>query len=78
MHILLAQNCKTCTLLDNIRTIIQKGNMETRQMNPIVCTPPPPPPTFCWGEVESPTKFSKRGSLTEPQFLEGSCWKKGG
>ena len=76
MHILLAQNCKTCTLLDNIRTIIQKGNMETRQMNPIVCTPPPP--TFCWGEVESPTKFSKRGSLTEPQFLEGSCWKKGG
>ena len=76
MHILLrsAQNCKICTLLDNIRTIIQKGNMETRQMNPIVCTSS----SFLLGEVESPTKFSKRGSLTEPQFLEGSFWKKGG
>ena len=34
---------------------------------------------FCWrGDVEPPTKFSKRGSLTGPHFLEGSCWETGG
>ena len=27
-----AQNCKKCTFLDNLRTITQEGNMETRQM----------------------------------------------
>ena len=29
-----AQNFKTCTFLDNLRTIAQEGNMETRQMTP--------------------------------------------
>ena len=46
----------------------------------IVCSPPPP---FCWvgggGVVEPPTKFFKRwGGLTRSQFLEGSCWERGG
>ena len=59
MHILLAQNCKTCTLLDNIRTIIQKGNMETRQMNPIVCTPPP---LSAGGGVNLLPNFQKEGA----------------
>ena len=37
-----------------------------------VHTPPSHPPRFCWGWVEPPTKFSKRGgSLTGPQILEG-------
>ena len=27
-----AQNCMKCTFLDNLRTITQKGNMDTRQM----------------------------------------------
>ena len=63
MHILLAQNCKTCTLLDNIRTIIQKGNMETRQMNPIVCTPPPsPPPLSAGGRLNLLPNFQKEGA----------------
>ena len=30
-----AQNCKKCTFLDNLQTITQIGNMETRQMTPI-------------------------------------------
>ena len=30
----LAQNCKKYTFLDNLRTIIQEGNMEIRQLNP--------------------------------------------
>ena len=30
-----AQNCKICTFLDNLQTITQVGNMETRQMTPI-------------------------------------------
>ena len=31
------------------------------------------------GEVEPPTKFSKRGwGLTGPQLLEGVCWERGG
>ena len=41
----------------------------------IVCTPPHPPFSAGEGEVEPPTKFSKRGEgggLTESQFLEGS------
>ena len=39
----------------------------------IVGTPP-----FCrGGEVEPPTKFSKRGSLTGPQILEGVAGKEG-
>ena len=29
-----AQNCKKCTFLNNLRTITQEGNMETRQMTP--------------------------------------------
>ena len=29
-----AQNCKKCNFLDNLRTITQEGNMETRQMTP--------------------------------------------
>ena len=29
-----AQNCKKCSFLDNLRTITQEGNMETRQMTP--------------------------------------------
>ena len=33
-------------------------------------------PHFCW--VEPPTKFSKRGSLTGPQFVEEGCWERGG
>ena len=37
---------------------------------------------FNWGEGESPTKFSKRGSLTGSQFLEvgrgRGCWGRGG
>ena len=28
-------NCKKCPFLDNLRTITQKGNMETRQMTPL-------------------------------------------
>ena len=28
------------------------------------------------GRVELPTKFSKRGGLTRPQFLEGVCYLK--
>ena len=31
-----AQNCKKCTFLDNLRTIAQEGNMETRQRTPLV------------------------------------------
>ena len=30
------------------------------------------------GGVKPPIKCSKRGGLTEPQFLEGSCWEQGG
>ena len=30
------------------------------------------------GEVEPPTKFSKRRDLTEPQLLEGVAGKEGG
>ena len=37
-----------------------------------------PPPPFCWGEIETPTKFSKSGGLTGCQFLEGGCWEKAG
>ena len=47
----------------------------------IVCTspPPPPPPPFLLGRgVEPPTKFSKRGSFTGPQPLEGVAGKEGG
>ena len=29
-----APNCKNCYFLDNLRTITQEGNMETRQMTP--------------------------------------------
>ena len=29
-----AQNCKKCPFLDNLKTITQEGNMETRQMIP--------------------------------------------
>ena len=39
------------------------------------------PSPFCWGgggAVESPTKFSKRGDMTGPWFLEGGCWERGG
>ena len=61
MHILLAQNCKTCTLLDNIRTIIQKGNMETRKMNPLV-GPPPPPPLSAGGRLNLLPNFQKEGA----------------
>ena len=38
---------------------------------------PCPPPPFCKGGIEPPTKFSKRGELTEPQLLEGGCWERG-
>ena len=34
--LLSAQNCKKCTFLDNLRTIAQERNMETRQMTPLV------------------------------------------
>ena len=27
--------------------------------------------------VEPPTKFSKRGGLAGPPFLDGSCWERG-
>ena len=30
------------------------------------------------GGFEPPSKFSKRGSWTGPQLLEGSCWERGG
>ena len=30
------------------------------------------------GGVEPPTRFSERGGLTGPQFLEGGCWERGG
>ena len=38
------------------------------------------PPLSAGGEVESPTKFSKRGGggLTGPQLLEGGCWERRG
>ena len=36
------------------------------------------PPLSDGGRVEPPTKFSKRGSLTGPQLLEGVCWERGG
>ena len=39
----------------------------------IVCTPP-----LSAGGIEPPTKFSEKGDLTGPQFLEGSCWEEGG
>ena len=39
----------------------------------IVCPPP-----LSAGGVKPPTKFSKRGGLTGPQLLEGSCWERGG
>ena len=29
-----AQYCKKCTFIDNLRTITQEGNIETRQMSP--------------------------------------------
>ena len=29
-------NCKKCIFLDNLRTVTQKGNMETRQMTPFL------------------------------------------
>ena len=29
-----AQNCKKCTFLDNLRTITQEKNINTRQMTP--------------------------------------------
>ena len=35
-------------------------------------------PPFYRGEVEPPTKFSKRGGLTGPQLLEEGCWERGG
>ena len=40
-----------------------------------VCTPHP----FLLegGRVDTPTKFSKRGSLTGTPFLDGGCWKRG-
>ena len=51
-------------------------------------TPPlhsvhPPPLSDRWvggwrGEVEPPTKFSKRAHLTGSPFLEGSYWERGG
>ena len=34
-----AQNCKRCIFLDNLRTISQKGNIETRQMTPLFSSP---------------------------------------
>ena len=44
----------------------------------IVDTPPPPHP-LSEGEIEPPTKFSKRGGgLTGLQLLEGGCWQRGG
>ena len=43
----------------------------------IVC-PPPPPPFLLGRGVEPPTKFSKRGSFTGPQLLEGVAGKEGG
>ena len=36
------------------------------------------PPLSDGERVEPPTKFSKRGSLTGPQLLEGVCWERGG
>ena len=33
-------------------------------------------PPFFAGEVEPPTRFSKRGGLTGPQLLEGGCWER--
>ena len=43
-----------------------------------LCTPPPP--QFCWGEgeVEPPTKFSKRGDLKGSQFLNEIAGIEGG
>ena len=40
----------------------------------IECTPPP---SFSAGEVEPPTKFSKKGGLTGPQLWEGVAGKEG-
>ena len=31
-------------------------------------------PFMLGGGVESPIKFSKKGALTGPQFLESDCW----
>ena len=42
----------------------------------IVCTSPPP--VLLGRGVEPPTKFSKRGSFTGPQPLEGVAGKEGG
>ena len=46
----------------------------------IVCSPPPLSAGLGGGGVvEPPTKFFKRwGGLTRSQFLEGSCWERGG
>ena len=44
----------------------------------IVYTPPPLSTGGGWRGVELPTKFSKRGALTEPQFWEGVAGKEVG
>ena len=36
------------------------------------------PPLSDGGRFDPPTKFSKRGSLTGPQLLEGVCWERRG
>ena len=40
-----AQNCKKFTFLDNLRTITQERNMETRQMTPQMTSQKLPIPT---------------------------------
>ena len=32
------QNCKKSTFLDNLRTVTQEGNIETRQIPPFFCS----------------------------------------
>ena len=53
-------------------------NKNNKNEKTFLCTPPPSPFLLGGGEVEPPTKFSKRGGLTVSQFWEGGCGERGG
>ena len=61
----------------DVSEFMVKNNIKSEaELFAIVRTLPPP---FCWGGGdEPPTKFSKRGSSTRPQLLEGGCWERVG
>ena len=61
-------------------TLPRKGTFKTyvRSRFPSFTSCAPPPFFQGEGEVEPPTKFSKRAGLTGSQLLEGDCWERGG